>query len=79
MSNCKITLKIGRIPIEISVDSSNLPENYNSLKNLLIQENKWNDFIEQIQTHLKSGKESVQYQGIDTLSQDNHTITNFTI
>jgi hypothetical protein len=36
MSKCKITLKIGGIPIEISVDSSNLPENYNSLKELLI-------------------------------------------
>lgn len=75
MSECKITLKIGGTPIEISVDSSNLPENYNSLKELLIQENKWDYFLEQIQTHLKSGKNVVQYQEIGTLSQDSHTIT----
>ena len=75
MSNCKITLKIGRTSIEVSVDSSNLPENYNSLKELLIQENKWNNFLEQIQAHLKSGKSIVQYQEIDTLSENSHTIT----
>ena len=75
MSNCKITLKIRRTPIEIYVDSSNLPENYNSLKELLIQENKWDEFLEQIRTHLRSGKNVVQYQEIDTLSQNSHTIT----
>ena len=76
MSNCKITFKIGRTSIEVSVDSSNLPQNYSALKELLIQENKWDTFLEQIQSYLKSGKRTVQFQEIDELTEDNSTITN---
>ena len=76
MSNCKITFKIGRTSIEVSVDSSNLPQNYSALKELLIQENKWDTFLEQIQSYLKSGKRTVQFQEIDELNEDNSTITN---
>jgi hypothetical protein len=78
--NCTITLKVGKEDsIEISVESSKLPDNYSSLKELLIEENKWDEFLEKLQNTLRSENKNIPLKVSEIVDSSSHIITNTTV
>ena len=78
MDNCVITFKIGGESIELSVDSSSLPNDYVQLKKLFREQDKWNSFISQLKSFLKNRK-TISDINLDELIDSDHIISNGTV
>lgn len=77
MSNCVITLNVGRDSIKVSVESSQLPKDYKSLRDLLIQQNQWDNFLKKLQEYLKTNNNNPQK--LSKITDTDYTIPNNTV
>ena len=71
-------MRIGGESIEVQVDSSSLPENYSELKNILQENGKWTEFLDNIRDTLKFRKPIKDIE-LENLIESDHLIPNASI
>lgn len=77
MSKCKINIKVGEESIELTVDSSQLPNSLQEFRQLF-KDKDWKNLVDKIDNTLKSRKK-IGKPSLSTIQKQSHIIPNTTI